>query len=104
MERAANVKVNFKLNADVKRSMELVCAELGLSLSAAFTIFARKVSREKRIPFDVSIDPLYAGIQTIDTMTVHELNAKLEHSYGQALKGKGKSCDEVFDNLERKFK
>ena len=45
MERAANVNVNFKLNADVKRSMELVCAELGLSLSAAFTIFARKVSR-----------------------------------------------------------
>ena len=60
--------------------------------------------KEKRIPFDVSIDPLYAGIQTIDTMTVHELNAKLEHSYGQALKGKGKPCDEVFDDLERKFK
>lgn len=29
-------------------------------MSAAFTIFAKKVCREKRIPFDVSVDPFYA--------------------------------------------
>ena len=29
-------------------------------MSAAFNIFARKVSREKRIPFEVSIDPFYS--------------------------------------------
>ena len=44
----------------VKKSMEDVCSELGLSMSAAFTIFAKKVSREKRIPFDVAIDPFYS--------------------------------------------
>ena len=43
-----------------KRNMEQVCAELGLSMSAALTIFAKKVGRERRIPFDVSIDPLYS--------------------------------------------
>lgn len=53
------VNVNFRLDEDVKKSMEQVCAELGLSMSAAFTIFAKKVGREKRIPFDVSIDPFY---------------------------------------------
>lgn len=53
------VNVNFRLEEDVKKSMEQVCAELGLSMSAAFTIFAKKVGREKRIPFDVSIDPFY---------------------------------------------
>ncbi len=37
--------------------MEKVCSELSLSMSAAFTVFAKKVSRENRIPFDVSIDP-----------------------------------------------
>ena len=26
----------------------------------AFTIFAKKMTREKRIPFDVSVDPFYA--------------------------------------------
>lgn len=57
---AQAVNVNFKLDADVKKSMEQVCSELGLSMSAAFTIFAKKISREKRIPFDVSIDPFYS--------------------------------------------
>ena len=54
------VNVNFKLDSDVKKSMEQVCEELGLSMSAAFTIFARKVGREKRIPFEVSVDPFYS--------------------------------------------
>lgn len=54
------VNVNIKMDSDVKKSMEQVCAELGLSMSAAITIFARKVGREKRIPFEVSIDPFYS--------------------------------------------
>lgn len=29
-------------------------------MTTAFTIFAKKMSREKRIPFDVSIDPFYS--------------------------------------------
>ena len=29
-------------------------------MSAAFSIFARKVGREKRIPFEVSVDPFYS--------------------------------------------
>ena len=42
---AQAVNVNFKLDADVKKSMEQVCSELCLSMSAAFTIFAKKVGR-----------------------------------------------------------
>lgn len=54
------VNVNFKLDADVKRNMEQVCSELGLSMSEAFTVFAKKVVREKHIPLEVSIDPFYS--------------------------------------------
>lgn len=54
------VNVNFRLDEDVKKSMEKACAELGLSMSAAFTIFAKKVGREKRIPFEVSVDPFFS--------------------------------------------
>lgn len=56
----ATVNVNFKLDSEVKKNMEAVCAELGLSMSAAFTVFAKKMCREHRIPFDVSIDPFYS--------------------------------------------
>ena len=29
-------------------------------MTTAFTIFAKKMTREKRIPFDVSVDPFYS--------------------------------------------
>ena len=54
------LNVNFRLDAEDKKNMEQVCTELGLSMSAAFTIFAKKVGREHRIPFDVSVDPFYS--------------------------------------------
>ena len=54
------VNINFRMDADLKKSMEQTCSELGMSMTTAFTIFAKKVSREKRIPFDVSIDPFYS--------------------------------------------
>lgn len=57
---AQAVNVNFKLDADVKKSMEQACADMGLSMSAAFTVFAKKVAREKRIPFEISVDPFYS--------------------------------------------
>ena len=56
----AQVLVNFKLDEADKKGMEDVCKALGMSMSTAFTIFAKKMSREKRIPFDVSIDPFYS--------------------------------------------
>lgn len=37
------VNVNFRMDPDLKRSMEEVCAEMGLSMTTAFTIFAKKV-------------------------------------------------------------
>ena len=54
------VNVNFKLDSDIKQRMQEVCEQLGLSMSTAFTIFATKVSRESRIPFEVSADPFYS--------------------------------------------
>lgn len=47
---AQTVNVNFKLDADVKKSMEQACAELGLSMSAAFTIFAKRSAERDGFP------------------------------------------------------
>ena len=54
------VNVNFKLDVDIKKSMEEACSEMGISMSAAFKIFAKKVGREKRIPFEITADPFYS--------------------------------------------
>lgn len=40
--------------------MERACKEMGLSMNTAFTIFAKKVAREQRIPFVVEVDGFYS--------------------------------------------
>ena len=57
---ADTTMVSVRMDTDLKRGMEEICRELGISLSTAFTIYARKVTREKRIPFDLAIDPFYS--------------------------------------------
>jgi DNA-damage-inducible protein J len=56
----AQVLVNIRMDEDLKKSMEHTCQALGLNMTTAFTIFAKKMSRENRIPFDVSVDPFYS--------------------------------------------
>ena len=56
----SQVLVNFRMDEEDKKGMEEVCKELGLSMTTAFTIFAKKMRREKRIPFEISIDPFYS--------------------------------------------
>lgn len=57
---ARTVNVNFRMDSELKKDMEQVCMDMGLSMTAAFTIFAKTVTREKRIPFEVSADPFYS--------------------------------------------
>ena len=56
----AQVLVNIRMDEDLKKSMELTCQSLGMNMTTAFIIFAKKMSREKRIPFEVSVDPFYS--------------------------------------------
>ena len=72
--------VNFRLDQDTKRSMEGICRDLGMSMTTAFTLFAKKVDRERRIPFDVSLDgtsatgaqPLTIGSNQADPAVIVE--------------------------------
>lgn len=52
--------VNIRMDSSLKKDMEDTCRELGLNMTTAFTVFARKMTRERRIPFDVSVDPFYS--------------------------------------------
>lgn len=57
----AQTLVNIRMDAELKQNMEAVCRDLGMNMTTAFTIFAKKMSRERRIPFEVSVDPFYSS-------------------------------------------
>ncbi len=50
----AQTMVNIRMDVELKRDVEKVCSEMGLSMTAAFTLFAKKLSRERRIPFEIT--------------------------------------------------
>ena len=69
----------------LKKEFDNVCNELGLSMTTAVTMLAKKMTREKRIPFEVSVDPFYSdenmsrlrkSIAQMEATggTVHEVN------------------------------
>jgi len=81
----AQTMVNFRMDEKLKKSMEQACKDMGMSMTTAFTIFATKVSREQRIPFEVAVDPFYseanmnslrkaiADVNAGQNLTEHEL-------------------------------
>lgn len=77
---AEMVNVNFKLDSKVKKEMEKLCSEMGLSMSSAFTIFAKKLVRERRIPFEINADPFYSesNIKYLEKKMEDYINGKLE--------------------------
>jgi DNA-damage-inducible protein J len=49
----AQTNVNIRMDAELKRQFEEFCADVGMSMTTAFTVFAKKTVRENRIPFSV---------------------------------------------------
>ena len=52
------INVGIRMDQELKEQLEACCDQLELSLTAAVNLFARAVVRERRIPFDIRIDPV----------------------------------------------
>lgn len=50
----AQTNVNIRMDTETKQAFDRFCSEIGLSVSAAFNIFAKTVVREQRIPFELT--------------------------------------------------
>ena len=51
--------VSIRMDESLKKRFELICDNLGLSVSAAITIFAKQVCREGKIPFEITLGKDY---------------------------------------------
>ena len=52
--------VSVRMDEQLKKEFDCVCNDLGLTMSTAVIMLAKKMAREKRIPFEVSVDPFYS--------------------------------------------
>jgi len=46
--------INIQIDEDLKQDFDTVCAEMGLTMTAAFTVFAKSVTKNRVIPLDIS--------------------------------------------------
>ena len=52
----ASTNINIRMDADLKRQFEAFCADMGMTMTTAFNVFAKKAVREYRIPFEIGGD------------------------------------------------
>ena len=63
----AKVSTSISLEADVKDKAALILSELGLDLSTAVGMFLRQTIRERRIPFEVTLNtPNVATLEALN--------------------------------------
>ena len=78
----AQTSVNIRMDADLKRQFEAFCADMGMSMTTAFCIFAKKVVREYRIPFEIGGDvPNEETRQAIEEVQRMKADPSLGKSY-----------------------
>ncbi|MBQ3427360.1 MAG: type II toxin-antitoxin system RelB/DinJ family antitoxin [Clostridia bacterium] len=83
----AQTNVSIRMDEDLKRQFDNFCSDIGMSMTTAFVVFAKKAVRERRIPFEISSDgdPFYsaANIERLKRSvaqmeatggTIHEVN------------------------------
>ena len=51
-----SVNINIRMDADLKNQFDAFCRDVGLTMTAAFNVFAKKSVTEHRIPFSIGSD------------------------------------------------
>ena len=59
----AQTSINIRMDETLKKQFETFCSEIGMSMSTAFCVFAKKAVREQKIPFEINADsdPFYSA-------------------------------------------
>ena len=54
--------ISVRMDDALKASFEAACEDIGMPMTVAMTVFAKRVARDRRIPFDLSApkDPFYS--------------------------------------------
>ena len=50
----AQTNVNIRIDEDLKREFGNLCQDLGLTMTTAFTVFAKTAVWQQRIPFEIT--------------------------------------------------
>ena len=77
----AQTNISIRMDKELKEQFDLFCSNVGMSMTTAFCIFAKKAVREQKIPFEITAeDPFYSD----------ENMKRLKKAIAELNQGKGK--------------
>lgn len=76
-----SVNVTIRMDMNDKKNAEKLFSELGLTMNAAFNMFAKQAIREQSIPFKISKNP---NIQFMNRKTLDKLSEESDNKYNKA--------------------
>lgn len=86
----ANININIRMDESLKKEFEAFCKDVGMSMTTAFTLFAKKTVKEYRIPFTIGQDMF--NKETREAIENAHNNIGLSKAYN--------SVEEMLEDLE----
>lgn len=75
-----SANINIRMDADLKNQFDAFCKDVGLTMTAAFNVFAKKAVTEHRIPFSIGKD--VPNQETLEALA-EVRRMKADPSYGK---------------------
>ena len=97
----AQAAFSVRMDENLKRQFEGLCSDFGMNVTTAFTIFAKAVVRERKIPFEIS-QPAQRP-KSLEEMSKEELFIELQKGLDSIENGTGRPAKEVFNELRGKY-
>lgn len=90
--------ISIRLEDQAKQELEAICEEMGMNLSTLFVIYAKKVLRERKIPFEVaaSAKPVPLARDEMDDAAFARM---IQRSLDDVQAGRTIPADEAFARL-----
>ena len=92
----ANTNINIRMDADLKQQFEAFCSDMGMTMTTAFNIFARKAVREYRIPYEISGDA--PNSETVEAIREVE-RMKANPSFGKTYSNVDQMMEELLNDV-----
>lgn len=86
----ATTSITIRMDETLKKQAESLFEDMGLNMTTAFTIFAKAVVRQNKIPFEISADPFYS----------EDNQARLRKAIADLEAGKGQFHDLIEEDDE----
>ena len=56
----ATTSITVRMDEDLKKQVEKLFDDMGLNMTTAFTVFAKAVVKQNKIPFEIAADPFWS--------------------------------------------